>query len=232
MMLMLKQSLQAKLAALLFAGLIFCDVHAQESGGASVQAVYQEKLSPYQLIEATTGEILAKIELHRAALESSTEAAEKERKTDCFFNDVDEVLSRIVDFDWIAFNVMGPYRNTASAEQKERFARTFHSGLVETYGRGLLSYSSEKIVFLPADTDIGEKRKVTVRQEIRGVDANYPLEYSMGLGKDGQWRVINVVINGINLGKTFRTQFVQSSKKYDGDLDQVIANWDSGVNNG
>ena len=50
----------------------------------------------------------------------------------------------------------------------------------------------------------------------------------MGL-KNGQWKVINVIINGINLGKTFRGQFTQSSLKNDGDIDKVIASWDSGV---
>jgi len=90
-----------------------------------------------------------------------------------------------------------------------------------------LSYSSEKIELLPAE-EIGDKRKVTVHQQIVGVDATYPLDYTMGL-KNGQWKVINVIINGINLGKTFRGQFTQSSQKNDGDIDKVIASWDSGV---
>ena len=49
----------------------------------------------------------------------------------------------------------------------------------------------------------------------------------MGLNKKAEWRVINVIINGINLGKTFRSQFVQAAQKNQGDLDQVIANWGS-----
>jgi phospholipid transport system substrate-binding protein len=38
-----------------------------------------------------------------------------------------------------------------------------------------------------------------------------------------------VIVNGLNLGSTFRTQFEQSAQQYGGDLDQVIANWSSEI---
>jgi phospholipid transport system substrate-binding protein len=68
---------------------------------------------------------------------------------------------------------------------------------------------------------------LTVKQEIRSTDTVYPLEYSMARKKTGQWMVVNVVINGINLGKTFRNQFVQSAQRAGGDIDQVINGWSS-----
>ena len=37
--------------------------------------------------------------------------------------------------------------------------------------------------------------------------------------------MLNVVINGINLGKTFRNQFTQSAQRSGGDIDQVISGW-------
>jgi phospholipid transport system substrate-binding protein len=49
----------------------------------------------------------------------------------------------------------------------------------------------------------------------------------MARKKTGQWMVVNVVINGINLGKTFRNQFVQSAQRAGGDVDQVINGWSS-----
>ena len=57
------------------------------------------------------------------------------------------------------------------------------------------------------------QRRVTVKQEIRSSDNVYPLEYSLARKKSGEWMVVNVVINGINLGKTFRNQFVQSAQR-------------------
>ncbi len=96
---------------------------------------------------------------------------------------------------------------------------------METYGRGLLTYSNQKIVVFPLPEADQGKRKVVVKQEIQGVEQTYPLQYSMGLNRDGEWKVINVTINGINLGQTFRNQFEQAAVKYNGDINQVIANW-------
>jgi phospholipid transport system substrate-binding protein len=49
----------------------------------------------------------------------------------------------------------------------------------------------------------------------------------MNLTRDGSWRVTNLVINGINLGKIFRNQFIQRAKQFGGDIDKVIDNWSS-----
>jgi len=156
---------------------------------------------------------------------ADAKAAEDERFTQ-FVGEVDAAMTKVIDFDWIALNVMGPYRKTATRTQKQEFAQIFKKGLVETYGRGLLSYGDEEIVLVSPREDAGDKRKVTVSQEIRNAEGRYPLEYSMGLNREGEWKVVNVVINGINLGKTFRNQFVQSAQRSGGDIDQVIAGWD------
>ncbi|OUS13792.1 hypothetical protein A9Q89_02125 [Gammaproteobacteria bacterium 53_120_T64] len=228
---MLVKILQARLAvlALCWAGLLLT-AQAQANSEVSEASVEAVALTPYQIIEAVTADVLAEIESHRAGQDDRTEETIKAQQFDCFIGQVDSILGEVIDFDWIALKVMGGYGKTASTEQKSLFAETFRSGLVDTYGRGLLSYSSQKIVLL-AGEPVGEKRKVTVRQLIESDDTSYPLSYTMGF-KDGRWKVINVVINGINLGKTFKRQFVQASQKNQGDIDKVIASWDSGVNNG
>jgi len=228
---MLTKLFQAKLVvlALCWVGLA-CSVQAQASCIVSDATAGDASLSPYKLIDKVTKDVLAEIDRHRAELDASAEEAVKQQQFECFVGEVDRILGQIVDFDWIALKVMGSDGRAASAEQKAQFAEAFRTGLVETYGRGLLNYSSQKIVLLPAE-DIEDKRKVTVHQQIVGAEATYPLDYTMGL-KDGQWKVINVIINGINLGKTFRGQFTQSSQKNNGDIDKVIASWDSGITNG
>lgn len=199
------------------------------------QAVTEQKLaqavdSPYILVEQVTAEILEIIEQHRSDIAASESKLTEQQRLDCFFEDIGAALANVIDFDWIARNVMGPYGRVATADQRRMFAEKFRTGLVETYGRGLLSYSNQEIVLLPAKDDFTVKRRISVRQEIRSDDGNYPLEYTMGLKKSGQWQIINVIINGINIGKTFRNQFVQASQKNGGDIDTVIANWNSKAN--
>ena len=144
-----------------------------------------------------------------------------------FFEALDGLLADVVDFNWIALKVMGSYGKQATPEQRTRFASAFRCELIETYGRGLMAYGEQDIVVLPPVDDINGLRKVTVVQEIRGNDGVFPLTYSMGMNRDDQWKVTNVVINGINLGKTFRNQFLQRAQTFDGNIDQIIADWSS-----
>ena len=171
---------------------------------------------PYKKIEQVTVELLDIIGAYRDSY-PETEVA--------YFGKLDQLLSAHVDFGFIARNVMGSYGRSASPEQRALFAKTFRDGLVETYGRGLIGYNDQKIVLLAAEPLAEGQRRVTVKQEIRSVDNVYPLEYSLARKKTGEWMVVNVVINGINLGKTFRNQFVQSAQRSGGDIDQVISGW-------
>ena len=173
---------------------------------------------PYQQIEQVTVELLDTIATYQAGYPEN-EAA--------YFDSLDALLRDRVDFAFIARNVMGSYNKVATAEQRARFAATFRSGLVETYGRGLIGYENQEIVLVKAGTVAEGQRKLTVKQEIRSADTVYPLEYSMARKKTGQWMVVNVVINGINLGKTFRNQFVRSAQRAGGDIEQVINGWSS-----
>ena len=171
---------------------------------------------PYQQIEQVTVDLLEIISTYRDGYPENEQA---------YFASLDKLLSTHIDFGFIARNVMGSYGKSATADQRERFAEEFRAGLIETYGRGLIGYEDQEIVLLKSDAIEPDQRRVTVRQEIRSVDAVYPLEYSMARKKSGEWMVVNVVINGINLGKTFSNQFVQSAQRSGGDLDAVINGW-------
>jgi len=153
--------------------------------------------TPHQLVESVTVQLLETIEVHRNTFGDDPEE---------FFTALDGLLQDVIDFEWIAYKVMGSYGKKATPDQRSRFARTFRCELIETYGRGLVAYGEQNIVVVPPKEDINGQRKVKVVQEIHGSD---------------------VVINGINLGKTFRNQFVQRAKKYGGDIDEVINNWSS-----
>jgi phospholipid transport system substrate-binding protein len=171
---------------------------------------------PYKKIEQVTVELLDIIAIYRDSY-PETEVA--------YFGKLDQLLSAHVDFGFIARNVMGSFGRSASPEQRDQFVEIFRNGLVETYGRGLISYNDQQIILLDAAPVAEGQKRVTVKQEIRSSDNVYPLEYSLARKKSGEWMVVNVVINGINLGKTFRNQFVQSAQRSGGDIDQVIGGW-------
>ena len=191
---------------------------ASALGVVSLTIAQDNASDPYQQIEQVTVELLETIAKHKDAYPENEKA---------YFNSLEGLLLDRIDFAFIARNVMGNYYKQATPEQRARFAATFRSGLVETYGRGLIGYENQEIVLVNVGQVAEGQRRLTVKQEIRSAETVYPLEYSMARKKTGQWMVVNVVINGINLGKTFRNQFVQSAQRAGGDLEQVINGWSS-----
>jgi len=187
-------------------------------GAVSLSIAQDNASDPYQQIEQVTIELLDTIAIHQSGYPENEQA---------YFDSLESLLRDRIDFAFIARNVMGGYYIQATPAQRARFAATFRSGLVETYGRGLIGYENQEIVLVKAGKVAEDQRRLTVKQEIRSADTIYPLEYSMARKKTGQWMVVNVVINGINLGKTFRNQFVQSAQRAGGDIDQVINGWSS-----
>ena len=49
--------------------------------------------------------------------------------------------------------------------------------------------------------------------------------YQMGRDRSGEWKLRNMIIENVNLGEIYCSQFESAARKQDGDLDAVIANW-------
>lgn len=192
--------------------------------GLSVKAAAEEfpAGSAHALVQSVTDDLISTIDTHRGEFGQNPAP---------FLATVDDMMKDVVDFAWIVRNVMGPYHQQAEDTQVERFAEVFRSSLIETYGHGLMNFSDEAIEVVPPHADLdADARRVSVTQRIRSGGNIYPIVYSMGRNREGEWKVLNVIINGINLGVTFRNQFQQAAQREQGDLDRVISGWSPEVN--
>lgn len=145
---------------------------------------------------------------------------------DGFYRAVAETLESSVDFSGIARLVMATYYRKASDAQRERFAEVFKWGLVRTYAKALMDLGDVKIEVMGA-TPGSRPDRATVQMRATSEDGrSYPLEYSM-VQVDGRWLVRNLVINGINLGLTYRNQFASAIRAPEnrGDINRVIDGW-------
>lgn len=145
---------------------------------------------------------------------------------------VDESLEEVADFRYIGASVMGSYFRNASPEQRSRFVDVFRQTLIDTYTRGLVTFDYDEIRVLDDQRPQREEDRASVAMEVVGTNGDvYPVNYSLRLS-DGEWRVVNVIVNGINLGLTFRNQFDQAMRDNNRDYDAVIEGWapDVGVN--
>ena len=174
--------------------------------------------TPHQVVEQVTIDLMNVIKTGQQALKTNP---------DEYYASVSKVLEPSVSFDYIARNVMGPTAEQATDAQKAKFAETFKLGLVKTLAKGMANYSDLKITVVPPKEDISGQKRVEVLQEVAGGDKTNQVSYTMAQDKTGEWKLINVILNGVNLGKSFRDQFAQSLKQNGNNIDAVIAGWNS-----
>ena len=142
-----------------------------------------------------------------------------------FIKAISFALQPLVDFKRISRNVMGRYYKDANKEQIEKFNKVFKASLLETYSKTLAEFKDEEIVVssVVKKSPKGNREKVSL--QIVTSTKVYPAIYDMYLNKQGQWKLINIVINGVNLGLTFRNQFYSLMEKEGNNLDVVIERW-------
>ena len=187
--------------------------------------------APYKLVEDTTQQVLAIVQRTQKAQHKDMAA---------FNAEVTAVMDKVIDFDGFARGVMGQYvsaqrykalktdaERAAFNERIERFSRTFKQDLINTYAKSLLKFSGEKIETLPPKKgDDPSAGTATVMQTIYGaMEKRYAVQYSMRRSAAGEWKLLNVIVEGINLGQSYRNQFAESAERNHEDLEKVIADW-------
>ncbi|MFI7865298.1 phospholipid-binding protein MlaC [Ectopseudomonas khazarica] len=172
--------------------------------------------SAHEVVQQTTDTLLADLKANKD---------EYRRDPAAFYQSLNDILGPVVDVDGISRGVMTVrYSRQASPEQMSRFQENFKRSLMQFYGNALLEYDNQDIRVLPA-TGKQDAERTSIGMEIRdGNGVVYPLSYTM-VSMDGVWKLRNVVINGINVGKLFRDQFAQSMQNNRNDLDKVIDTW-------
>jgi phospholipid transport system substrate-binding protein len=172
---------------------------------------------PQALVEKVAGELFVVAKANVGAKATSEE----------YYAKVEEILERVVDFPYIARVVMGKKAGSeATPEQIKQFAEVFKDGLVRSYAKGIAAYADSEMKFLPADVNPQRPDAVVVRQEVMDQGNVHHLAYSMRQNKKTkEWKLLNVTLNGVNLGESFRSQFNQAYIKQSGDIDKVINTW-------
>ena len=176
-----------------------------------------ETEAPKEVITRTANELLGIIEEARGYYDTDPQR---------FYDKVDAILEPSIDMRRFAAGVMAKYYRVASTDQRKRFLEVFKGSMIRTYAKGLLAFSNEEIRVLDPKAPSRDPDRDTVEMEVIAVDGTvYPIIYSMRKGKDNQWRITNVTVNGINLGLTFRNQFDSAMQAHNRNFDYVIENW-------
>lgn len=171
--------------------------------------------SAHDLVQDTTNRMLADL------------AANKEKyKQDPqdFYAALNSIVGPVVDAEGISKSIMTvKYSRKATPEQMKTFEENFKKGLFQFYGNALLEYNNQGITVEPAKDESGDRTNIGMTVKGRS-GAIYPVSYTLEK-INGEWKMRNVIINGINIGKLFRDQFADAMQRNGNDLDKTINGW-------
>ena len=201
---------------------------------AASVATGNDSTDPTLIIQSTTSQIMAIVR----------EAPEYfDADPDRFYSEIGAVLDETIDWRGFARGVMGDYASSARYRsldsegrevlkyQLQSFTEIMKSGLIRTYGKGLLAFSGSKFEIVDDEAIDPDARSASVTQRVYGSgDRTYTVRYQMGRSRDGSWRLRNLIVADINLGQIYQNQFAAAAKSAKGDVAKVVAEWDISAN--
>ncbi len=137
----------------------------------------------------------------------------KDQSRDAQIAEVRKIINEVFDYEELSRRTLGREWKKFSPEQQTEFIDLFSKILENVYADRILAYTHEKIEF-GKETEL-KKGRVEVESYIITLDnKKVPIFYRMS-NKSGQWRVYDVVIEGISMVKNYRGQFreILSNKK-------------------
>lgn len=182
---------------------------------------------PQQRVEEVATRLFTLLKSGATGGEEVTSAS-NEASQQKFRTDVRAVLSEIVDFKSITKGVIGKNKQLLSDAQKALFQTEFERSIVNILVVAFDEVKDYSLETKQAKMKNEKRAQVPVEVKISNA-ATYNILFSLSLSKE-QWRVKNLIINGVNLGLTFRNQFSESMKTRNNDVDAVIKAWSDSTN--
>jgi phospholipid transport system substrate-binding protein len=166
---------------------------------------------PLETIQNKVNKVLEVLRDPALKGESNKEAKEKK---------IWDIAEDIFDFDELSKRTLGrDWRKLNEGQQKE-FSELFSKILGGVYLDRIVAYTDEKVVF-DKESMLSED-KAEVQSKIITASAEIPLNYRM-INVNGNWRVYDVVIEGVSMVQNYRTQFRDILKnKTPEDLLQIL----------
>ncbi len=180
------------LASALLASLPAHDAHAQAAAATASQA------SASKLVLDSSSRLLTTLESRRTEFKSNPAALNKF---------VSNELDKMFDRDYAARLVLGVHGRGAAEGDIKLFADAMSDNLLQRYGSALLDFNSKLKVRVKSETALPGNRGVRVATEMTRPDGDpIPVDYLMRQ-VGGQWKIFDVMVEGVSFVQTFRTQF-------------------------
>ena len=140
-------------------------------------------------------------------------------KTDERRKSLEKVVAARFDYTEMSRRALGAPWNQLTDQQKEEFVDLFRTLLTTSYAEKIETYSGEGVQYLNERT---EKEYAEVRTKVLSGKTEIPLDYRL-INKGDEWRVYDVVVDGVSLVNNYRGQFTKilRASSYSDLIDQL-----------
>jgi phospholipid transport system substrate-binding protein len=135
--------------------------------------------------------------LRDPALKAESAKGAKEKK-------IWAILDGVFDYTELSKRTLAQHWKQFSPNQQGEFTRLFGKLLGGVYIDRIIAYKDEKVVFGKV-TNLSDKT-AEVQSEVVRSSKSIPIHYRM-ISENGEWRVYDVVIEGVSLVQNYRSQF-------------------------
>ena len=174
--------------------------------------------NPYELIDAKSQEMVIVLTTENKLFISNPVL---------FKNKIKNIFEPLIDFNRVSASVMGKkYYLSATQEERLEFIEVFKISLLDTYAETLSQWGDAEII---TDFSYDEKKNniLSVKQDLITTNNTYPIIYKLREYKNGTYKIVNIIINGINLGQTFHNQFQALAIEKNENISLIIGEWKS-----
>ncbi|MBM2829920.1 MAG: toluene tolerance family protein [Gammaproteobacteria bacterium] len=161
-------------------------------------------LTAEEIVKTTSDQVIARLKIDREELNVRPEL---------IYGLVDELIIPHFDFASMSKWVLGQNWRQASDAQKEQFTFQFRTLLVRTYAKALLEYSDNEIKYFPVLSNPDSNLVVVKTEVAQSASTTIPINYSLHI-TGGEWKVVDVAIDGVSLVSTYRGSFASEIRKY------------------
>ncbi len=179
------------LAALFFWGVAACAAEAEAD--------------PQAMVRHMAEYVLSQVKAHKAELE---------KDDSLIYQLVEEKVIPHFDFRRMTRSALGRYWRRATEDQRQRLTNAFREMLVRTYAVMLRSYSGQRLEFLPYRGKPEDRRAIVhIKVYTKDGAPPVPIDSRLYRGKDGEWRVYDVLVDGVSLIANYRRTFAREVRQ-------------------
>jgi len=188
----MSQNMIKSFGILVFA--FYASISAADSATLESPNVYLEKVADAMIVE---------VEKNKAELKTNKKLAAKL---------VHSILIPAIDTGAFSrLTLTSKNWKTFSQDQQKRFTKSFIDLVVGNYASGLAFYDGQKFKFSdPRISKSGNTAKVRSSME-QAVGNPIIIDYRLSR-KSGSWKIIDLTIEGVNMVKSYRNQFLPRLK--------------------